>query len=59
MNLEHLKQKYGEKLYHYCMKLARPYLEQDKLKTENGHLILTRKGIFLSDGIMSDLLWVE
>lgn len=41
------------------MKLARPYLEQDKLKTENGHLILTRKGIFLSDGIMSDLLWVE
>lgn len=59
MNLEHLKQKYGEKLYHYCMKLARPYLEQDKLKTKNGHLILTRKGIFLSDGIMSDLLWVE
>lgn len=59
MNLEHLKQKYGEKLFHYCMKLASPYLGQDKLKIENGHLILTRKGIFLSDGIMSDLLWVE
>ena len=59
MNLEHLKQKYGEKLYHYCMKLAHPYLEQDKLKIEKDHLILTREGIFLSDGIMSDLLWVE
>lgn len=59
MNLEHLKQEYGEKLYYYCMKLARPYLEQDKLKIKNGHLMLTRNGIFLSDGIMSDLLWVE
>jgi oxygen-independent coproporphyrinogen-3 oxidase len=35
------------------------YLENQLLKIENGNLKLTRKGIFISDGIMSDLMWVK
>lgn len=33
--------------------------ENGKLEEYNGALHLTREGIFISDSIMSDLLWVD
>lgn len=39
--------------------MALPHLNSGKLGMHNDRLRLTRKGIFVSDGIMSDLMFVE
>lgn len=57
--LSHLLTEFGDTLYHYCLRMAKPHLEQGYLEIKSDSLKLTRKGIFISDGIMSDLLWVE
>ena len=50
--------RFGEEFYHYCLQNAQKYIEKKLLKTEGDRLKLTRDGIFISDGIMSDLMWV-
>lgn len=57
--LEKLKQTFGNELWEYCRKMAAPYLQNGKLEEYDGALRLTREGIFISDSIMSDLLWVD
>ena len=59
ISLTKLKTDFGEKLYDYCIQLATPHLQQHTLQQANGLLKFTEQGIFISDGIMSDLLWVE
>lgn len=59
ISIERLEKEFGEELYLYCRKMTAPYLENGKLEEHNGVWRLTRKGIFVSDGIMSDLLWVK
>ena len=59
MSLTKLKTDFGEKLYDYCIHLATPHLQQHTLQQDDEFLKLTEQGIFISDGIMSDLLWVE
>lgn len=59
ISTEELKSKFGDRLWKYCLKQAKPYLENGKLKLHNDRLKLTREGIFVSDGIMSDLLEIE
>ena len=59
MPLSKLRDEFGEKLYDYCLRMAAPHLKQGTLELVNDILKLTRKGIFISDGIMSDMLWVE
>lgn len=54
-----LKETFGETLFDYCMRMASPHLKQGFLTLENHIMKLTEKGIFISDGIMSDLLWVD
>lgn len=54
-----LEKEFGKELHDFCLRNARPYLAQGKLTIENDWLRLTRAGIFISDGIMSDLLWVD
>ncbi|MDD2951995.1 MAG: radical SAM family heme chaperone HemW [Parabacteroides sp.] len=53
-----IQTKFGEKLLSYCLKQARPHINQGLLLQTNDKLILSKDGIFVSDGIMSDLLWV-
>lgn len=57
--LDQLQKEFGNKLYNYCMKMAQPHLEQGTLEIKGNILKLTEKGIFVSDGIMSDMLWVN
>lgn len=59
MPLSQLRTVYGEELYNYCLRMAKKHLEQEYLEVKEGTLKLTREGIFISDGIMSDLLWIE
>jgi len=59
IKLAELKNKFNEQLYKYCILMANLHIEQGTLEIKNDTIKLTRKGIFISDTIMSDLLWVE
>jgi oxygen-independent coproporphyrinogen-3 oxidase len=59
MPLSKLRSEFGEDLYSYCMRMAKPHVDQGVLENREGVIRLTRKGIFVSDGIMSDLMWVN
>ena len=59
MSLDKLKTDFGTRLYDYCLRMARTHIEQGTLQITDGTLRLTEQGIFVSDGIMSDMLWVE
>lgn len=58
MPLDKLKTDFGETLCNYCLKMAHTHLTQGTLEIKGNTLKLTGKGIFISDGIMSDLMWV-
>ena len=58
MSLSRLRTEYGEELYNYCFRMAKPHIDEGVLEIREGVLKLTQRGIFISDGIMSDLLWV-
>lgn len=58
ISLTDIQTKFGEKLLSYCLKQARPPINQGLLLQTDDKLILSKSGIFVSDGIMSDLLWV-
>lgn len=57
--LDKLQTEFGNKLYDYCLKTAHPHLQQGTLEIKGNTLKLTGSGIFVSDGIMSDMLWVD
>ena len=57
--LAELRAQFGEKLYRYCLRNAQAYLDSGKLTVDDEHIWRTREGLFVSDGIMSDLLWVD
>jgi oxygen-independent coproporphyrinogen-3 oxidase len=59
MPLSQLRTNYGETLYNYCLRMAKPHIQQGVLEIKEDTLKLTSEGIFISDGIMSDLLWIE
>jgi oxygen-independent coproporphyrinogen-3 oxidase len=56
INLVELISLFGEEKKEYCLKQAQKYIRNQLLEIKNSHLRLTRKGLFVSDGIMSDLL---
>jgi len=59
ISLSETAQKFGTKRRQYCTQTATPYLNSGKLELRDGHLRLTRQGIFVSDGIISDLMFIE
>lgn len=58
IDLVDLQAEFGEALREYCEKQAAPFVRQGLLLREGNRVTLTRRGIFISDGIMSDLLKV-
>ncbi len=54
-----MKSKFGEKLSAYCLQNAKTFIDRRLLELKEGRLCLTEEGIFISDGIMSELLWVD
>lgn len=66
IDLSSLRHSFGDSFAAYCLRNAAPHLQKGSLEIlpassafPEGRFRLTRKGLFLSDGIMSDLLWVE
>lgn len=58
IDLNILQKRFGPELLNYCKKQIVPHLNNGLLK-QNGNIItLTRSGIFISDSVMSDLLFV-
>jgi oxygen-independent coproporphyrinogen-3 oxidase len=55
INLHELESRFGTEKKLYCLQQARKHVEYQTVQLEDNHLKLTRKGIFISDGIMSDL----
>lgn len=53
-----IRKQFGEEKQAYLERQAATYLHQGLLIRQDGTLALSEKGIFISDGIMSDLLWV-
>ncbi len=58
VNLPELKYRFGEELHRYCLENAQKHINRNLLMTDKEVLKLTREGLFISDGIMSDLMWV-
>lgn len=58
VNLTEIQGQFGNDKLIYCQKQAAPYLKQGLLIEKGETLTLSRNGIFISDSIMSDLLWV-
>jgi len=56
IDLNELTQLFGESRKTYCLQQSRKAIANVLLHYENNCLRLTRKGIFVSDGIMSDLM---
>lgn len=56
---EDLKRMFGIEMWQYCRNMAHPYIESGKLSMENNRLCLTREGIFVSDGIISSLMYLK
>ena len=54
-----MRKKFGDKLTDYMLRNAAPHIVAGRLKEQQGHLILTRKGLFVSDAIIRDLIYVE
>lgn len=54
LSLEKLSQTYGD----YCLFQAKRFIEDGLLTLDNQHLQLTRKGLFVSDMVMAELMKV-
>ena len=49
----------SEKHKDYCLKNAQRFIDDGLLHTNNHQLALTRKGLVVSDMIMSELVWID
>jgi len=58
VDIEKIKNVFGIKYSDYLVRNARKYVDARLLNNDGGRLCLTRKGLFVSDGIMSDLMYV-
>ena len=58
IQLNDIRTLFGEDKLSYLNQQAKSYLQKGLLLQQNDTLTLSKEGIFISDGIMSDLLWV-
>ncbi len=59
LNLLDVKKMFGESLYQHCIKTAHQHIRNNNIRKEGDCLILTDKGVFLSNDIMADFFWIE
>lgn len=58
INYAKIRELFGQQMSYYCQQQAENYIKKGFLTEKEGNLTLSREGIFISDGIMSDLLYV-
>ena len=57
--LKQFKEQFGERMYDHLLKAAAKHIANGTLEHSNERLSLTRKGIFISDSIMRDLIYID
>lgn len=58
ISIDYVTRRFGPAYREHLLTAARPHIDRHLLTVSNDHLHLTRDGLFLSDGIMSDLMHV-
>ena len=56
--LQWMKEKFNDKLNGYMLRAAEKEIALGNLKEENGHLSLTEKGIFISDAVIREVIYI-
>ena len=59
LRLDTISSRFGKRFLDFFMKNAQRHIDDGCLCIDNGNVRLTTKGIFVSDGVMSDLMFVE
>ena len=59
ISLEELESLFGKELSEYMLANANSWIKSGKMIFREGILCLTEQGVFVSDAIMSDLIFVE
>lgn len=59
IHLERMLSAFGKAYADYLMANAAPHIRRDMLAITDGRLHLTRRGLFVSDDIMSDLIHID
>lgn len=59
IDLQHLKKEFGEQLLLRFINEADRHIRRGLMKESNGRISLTRKGLYISDDIMSDFMIVD
>lgn len=59
INISVLENKFGEKMLLYCEENLKKHLQSGNVILADNHYKITPQGIFISDSIMSDLMYVE
>ena len=57
--LEWMKEKFCSRLYNFMLRTAEKEIALGNLKEENGYLSLTEKGIFISDAVIREFIYIE
>lgn len=59
IDLNQLTLQYGQKLVNYIKQEAQEHLKNGNLIIKNNHLSISEQGLFISDEIMSDLIYLK
>lgn len=59
ISLSDIEKDFGSHYSNYLKKEALPYIEKGLLLLENDHILTSKEGLFLSDGIASDLFILD
>jgi oxygen-independent coproporphyrinogen-3 oxidase len=59
IRVSRLQDLFGSELLAYCLRNAQIHLQNGLLVLEGDVLCLTRQGLFVSNDVMSDLMWVD
>ncbi len=59
VDLEYVENKFSKELKDYCKTSASKFVEYGLLRIKNNHIYLTNQGKFVSDNIISELLYVN
>lgn len=57
-NPYYIKEHFGERLYNYFIKNSEKHMKNKDMENHNNNIRISNEGIFISDSIMSDLMWV-
>ncbi len=59
LDLDLVKREFGESYYQYCQEKANKFIQSEDVRIEKEHIILTDKGVFISNDVMSDFFFIE